>query len=323
MRRRELLAFGLATVPLKPLAAFAQGRSKIWQMGFIAHGREPFYESLFVGLRDLGYEEGANLAVQWRLAHGNADLFTDFANEMVTRDVDIIIVVTTPAALAAKKATSTIPIVFPNAINPVETGVVASLANPRDNVTGGAIPTAELSAKRLELLKEVIPKLSRVAVLWNSGNPSVSLGLRDTRIAAQRLDIAIQPLEVREDADFAKVFELLVRAPPEVLVVFQDAVTLQHRKEIIDFVAQQRLPAMYTAQEWAHDGGMMSYGENLSGMFYRAAHFVDRIFKGAKPADLPVEQPSRFDLVLNVGSAARAGVVFPPTILARADDVID
>jgi putative ABC transport system substrate-binding protein len=216
-----------------------------------------------------------------------------------------------------------IPVVFPNAINPVETGVVATLAHPRFNVTGGAIPTAELSAKRLELLKDVMPALSRAAVLWNSGNPSVSLGLRDTRVAAEKLGIKLEPMELREPEDFPTAFAKLTQDRPEVLIVFQDALTLQHRKQIIDFSAQQRLPAMYTAREWALEGGLMSYGENLAAMFHRAAYFVDRLFKGAKPADLPVEQPTKFDLVLNQKTADTMGLTFPKLMLARADEVIE
>jgi len=292
-------------------------------MGFIAHGDETFYAQLFSGLRQLGYEEGRNLVVERRYAEGHTERFSEFAAEMVRLNVDVIIVVTTPAALAVKKATSTIPVVFPNAINPVETGVVATLAHPRDNVTGGAIPTAELSAKRLELLKQVLPSLSRAAVLWNSGNPSVSLGLRDTRIAAEKLGIKVQPLALRGSEDFTAAFGELVRDRPDALIVFQDAMTLQHRKQIIDFNAQQRLPAIYTAREWTQEGGLMSYGENLGGMFYRAAYFVDQIFKGQKPADLPVEQPTKFDLVLNLKTASALGITFPELTLARADEVIE
>jgi putative ABC transport system substrate-binding protein len=323
MRRRDLIILAGGGVIGWELGARAQEPAKIWRMGFIAHGEETFYARLFDGLRELGYEEGRNLVVERRYAEGHVERFPDLAAEMVRRNVDIIIVVTTPAALAVKKATKTIPVVFPNAINPVETGVVATLAHPRDNVTGGAVPTAELSAKRLELLKRVIPGLSRAAILWDSANPSVSLGLRDTRIAAEKLGIELQPLEVREPEDFAAAFAKLTRDRPDVVVVFQDALTLQHRAEIIGFNASGRLPAMYTAREWAHEGGMMSYGENLGAMFHRAAYFVDRIFKGAKPADIPVEQPTEFDLVVNLKTADAVGITFPEEILARADEVIE
>jgi putative ABC transport system substrate-binding protein len=323
MRRRDLIVLVGSGVTEWVLSARAQEIGKTWRMGFLAHGYETFYAELFTGLRELGYEEGRNLVVERRYAEGHAERFPDFAAEMVRLNVDVIIVVTTPAALAVKKATSTIPVVFPNAINPVETGVVATLAHPRDNVTGGAIPTAELSAKRLELLKEVMPVLSRAAVLWNSGNPSVSLGLRDTRIAAQKFGVKLEPLELRQPEDLAITFAKLTQDRPDVLIVFQDAITLQHRNQIIDFNAQQRLPAMYTAREWAREGGLMSYGENLGTMFHRAAYFVDRIFKGAKPADLPVEQPTKFDLVLNLKTASALGITFPPLTLARADEVIE
>jgi len=323
MQRRDFVILAGSGVASRAIGARAQGVGKVWRMGFIAHGYETFYAQLFSGLRQLGYEEGRNLVVERRYAEGHVERFPEFAAEMVRLGVDVIIVVTTPAALAVKRATTTIPVVFPNAINPVETGVVATLAHPRDNVTGGAIPTAELSAKRLELLKEVMPGLSRAAVLWNSGNPSVSLGLRDTRIVAEKLGIALRPLELREPEDFATAFAGLTQDRPDVLIVFQDALTLQHRKEIIEFNARQRLPAMYTAREWALEGGLMSYGENLGAMFYRAAYFVNQIFRGAKPADLPVEQPTKFDLVLNLKTARALAITFPELILARADEMIE
>lgn len=322
MQRRDILLLG-GGITAGAFGARAQDIGKIWRMGFLAHGNETFYAELFTGLQELGYLEGRNLSVERRYAEGNPERFLDFAAEAVRQKVDVIVVVTTPAALAVKRATSTIPVVFPNAINPVETGVVASLAHPRDNVTGGAVPTAELSAKRLEILKEVMPGVARAAVLWNSANPSVSLGLRDTRIAAEKFGIKIEPLELRQPQDFDVAFKKLTRERPDVLVVFQDALTLQHRKEIIDFCARLRLPAMYTAREWARDGGLMSYGENLGAMFHRAAYFVDRIFKGTKPADLPVEQPNKFDLVLNLKAANELGIAFPSLTLARADEVIE
>src|SRR3954462_13024845 len=205
MRRRDLVIVVGTAIGSWSLSVRAQLAPKVWRLGFIAHGNETFYAPFFEGLGQHGYEEGRNLVVERRYAEGHVHKFTEFAEEMVRLKVDAIIVVTTPAALAVKKATATIPVVFPNAINPVETGVVASLGHPRDNVTGGAIPTAELSAKRLQLLKEVIPRLSRAAVLWNSGNPSVSLGLRDTRSAAEKFGITLEPLELRDPGDFPNV----------------------------------------------------------------------------------------------------------------------
>jgi len=321
MRRRDfILGVGAAAAPIR---ALAQQSPKIWRIGFLAHGYETFYDPFFSELRQLGYQEGRNLVVERRYAAGYPERFPAFAVELVNLQVDLIIVVTTPAALAVKKATTTIPIVFPNAINPVETGVVASLAHPGGNVTGGAIPTAELSAKRIEFFKQVIPRLLRVAVLWDSANPSVSLGLRDTRIAADKLEVAIQPLAVREPKDFAIAFGKIPQDRPDGMIVFQDALTLQHRDEIIGFVTQERLPTMYTGREWVREGGLMSYGENLGGMFKRAAYFVEKIFKGTQPADLPVEQPVEFDLVINIKTAQTLGISFPQSILLRADEVIE
>lgn len=322
MRRRDfILGVGAAASPIRALAQ--QRSSKIWRIGFLAHGYETFYDPFFSELRQLGYQEGRNLVVERRYAAGYPERFPAFAVELVSLQVDLIIVVTTPAALAVKKATTTIPIIFPNAINPVETGVVASLAYPGGNVTGGAIPTAELSAKRIEFFKQVIPRLLRVAVLWDSANPSVSLGLRDTRIAADKLEVAIQPFAVREPKDFAIAFGKIPQDRPDGMIVFQDALTLQHRNEIIGFVTQERLPTMYTGREWVHEGGLMSYGENLGSMFKRAAYFVEKIFKGTQPADLPVEQPVEFDLVINIKTAQTLGIAFPQSILLRADEVIE
>jgi putative ABC transport system substrate-binding protein len=326
MRRRDLLiiAIGGLALGFRPLSLLSQPAARVWKMGFLAHGNEIFYQPLFDHLKELGYEEGRNLIVERRYAEGHADRFQQLANELVQQNVDIIIVVTTPAALAAKKETTTIPIVFPNAINPVETGVVASLGHPGCNVTGGAIPTAELSAKRLELLKQMMPDhLSQGAVLWNEANPSVSLGWRDTQNAGRAMGVALDPYRVREPADFGPAFSMLAQNRPQVIIVFQDALTLQHRDEIIDFTVRERLPAMFTAKEWTDAGGLVSYGENLSEMYRRGAYFVDRIFRGANPADLPVEQPTKYDLMLNLKTAKAIGLTIPQRFLDRVDDVIE
>ena len=249
--------------------------------------------------------------------------FQEFAAEMVRLNVDIIIVVTTPAALAIKRATTTIPVVFPNAINPVETGVVASLAHPGGNVTGGAAQTAVLSAKRLEILKEALPGLSREAVLWNAANPALAFAWRDTQDAARALGVTIQPHEVRDSKDIEAAIAMMAQQRPDALIVLQDALTLQHEREIIDFNMQERLPGMFVAKEWVEAGGLMSYGESLPDMYRRAAYFVDRILKGAKPADLPVEQVTKFELVLNAKTAKALGLTIPDRLLALADEVIE
>lgn len=325
MRRRKFITLlgGAAAAVAWPLVARAQQSGKIWRVGFLAHGHERFYDALFEGLQELGYVEGRNLIVERRYAEGRVERFQEFAEEMVRLNVDIIIVVTTPAALAVKKATTTIPIVFPNAINPVESGLVASLAHPGGNLTGGAAQTAILSAKRLEIFKEVVPRLSRVAVLWNAANPALAFAWRETQGAARALGVAVQSHEVRALKDFEPVFASMAEERPDTLLVLQDALTLQHRKEIIDFAIQKRLPGMFVAKEWVEAGGLMSYGESLPDMYHRAAYFVDRILKGAKPADLPVEQVTKFELVVNLKTAKAMGLTLPPTILARADELIE
>jgi putative tryptophan/tyrosine transport system substrate-binding protein len=312
---------GAAAWPLA--AARAQQPGKVWRMGFIAHGHEKFYDALFEGLREYGYEEGRNLIVERRYARGQAERFQEFAAEMVRLNVDIIIVVTTPAALAVKNATTTIPIVHPNAIDPLNTGLIVSLAHPGGNLTGGAQLTAETSAKRLEILKRVVPGLSRAAALWNPANQAIVFSWKETQGAARALGITLQSHEVQGPKDFAAAFAMILEERPDALLVLQDAVTMQQRNEIIDFAVQKRLPSMFQEKGWAAAGGLMSYGENLPSMYRRAAYFVDQIFKGAKPADLPVEQAAKFDLVLNLRTAKAIGVTIPDAVLVLADEVIE
>ena len=286
MRRREFISL-LGGAAAWPLDALAQQSGKVWRMGFIAHGHESFYDALFEGLREYGYEEGRNLMVERRYARGQVERFKEFAADMVRLNVDIVIVVTTPAALAVMNATKTIPIVHPNAIDPLDTGLIVSLARPGKNLTGGAQLTAEVSAKRLEILKKVLPGLSRAAALWNPANPAIVFSWKETQGAAQALGIKLQSHEVQRPQDFAAAFDMIAAEHPDALLVLQDAVTMQHRKEIIEFAIQRRLPSMFNEKGWVVAGGLMSYGENLPSMYRRSAYFVDKIFKGAKPADLP------------------------------------
>jgi len=322
MRRREFITL-FGGVAAWPLAARAQRTNKVWRMGFIAHKHESFYDPLFEGLREYGYEEGRNLVVERRYARGQPERFKEFAAEMVRLNVDVIVVVTTPAALAVMNATKTIPIVHPNAIDPLKSGLIDSLAHPGRNLTGGAQLTAEASAKRLEILKKVVPGLSRAAVLWNSANPALVFSWNETQDAARALGITLQSHEVKEQNDFAAAFAMIGEERPDALLVLQDALAIEHRKEIIDFAIRKRLPSMYNEKEWAAAGGLMSYGENFASMYRRAAYFVDRIFKGAKPADLPVEQAAKFDMILNLRTAKAIGLTVPASILALATDVIE
>jgi putative ABC transport system substrate-binding protein len=323
MRRRDFIILASSAMAAWPLEAFPQERGKIWRMGFLAQGYEKFYDALFDGLRAEGYEEGRNLTVERRYAHGRSEMFAEFAAEMVRLKVDIIVVTTTPAALAVKNATGTIPVVFPNAISPVESGVIASLAHPGGNVTGGAAQTAALSTKRLEILKEAVPGLSQLAVLWNAANPALAYPWKQTQAAANEFGMTVRPLEVRDPKDIEAAFPALMQQRPDALIVLQDALTLQHRQEIIEFTVQKRLPGMFVAKEWVALGGLMSYGESLSDMYRRGAYFVDKIFRGTKPADLPVEQVTRFELVINLQTAKAIGLAVSPLLLARADEVIE
>jgi putative tryptophan/tyrosine transport system substrate-binding protein len=323
VKRRSFITLLGGAAATWPLAVSAQPAAKVWRMGFIAHGHESFYDALFEGLREYGYEEGRNLIVERRYARGQAERFKEFAAEIVRLNVDIIVVVTTPAALAVKNATKTIPIVHPNAIDPLDTGLIVSLAHPGGNLTGGAQLTAEVSAKRLEILKRAVPGLSRVAALWNPGNSAIVFSWKETQGAARALGITLQPHEVQGPKDFAAAFAAIADEHPDALLALQDAVTMQQRNEIIDFAIQKRLPSMFQEKGWAAAGGLMSYGENLPSMYRRAAYFVDRIFKGAKPADLPVEQATKFDMVINLRTAKAIGFTIPDSILALADEVIE
>jgi putative ABC transport system substrate-binding protein len=322
MKRRKFITL-LGGAATWPLAALAQQAGKVWRMGFIAHGHESFYDALFEGLREYGYQEGRNLIVERRCAQGQAERFKAFAAEMVRLNVDIIIVVTTPAALAVMNATKTIPIVHPNAIDPLSTGLIDSLAHPGRNLTGSAQLTAEVSGKRLEVLKKVVPGLARAAVLWNSANPAIVFSWKETQGAARVLGVTLQSHEVQGPEGFAAAFAMIAEERPDALIVLQDAVTMQQRNDIIDFAIQKRLPSMFNEKGWAVAGGLMSYGENLASMYRRAAYFVDRIFKGAKPADLPVEQATKFDMVLNLKTAKAIGLTIPDSILALADEAIE
>jgi putative ABC transport system substrate-binding protein len=322
VERREFISF-LGGAAAWPLDALAQQSGKVWRMGFIAHGHESFYDALFEGLREYGYEEGRNLMVERRYARGQVERFKEFAADMVRLNVDIVIVVTTPAALAVMNATKTIPIVHPNAIDPLDTGLIVSLARPGKNLTGGAQLTAEVSAKRLEILKKVVPGLSRAAALWNPANPAIVFSWKETQGAAQALGIKLQSHEVQRPQDFAAAFDMIAAEHPDALLVLQDAVTMQHRKEIIEFAIQRRLPSMFNEKGWVVAGGLMSYGENLPSMYRRSAYFVDKIFKGAKPADLPVEQAAKFDMVLNLRTAKAIRLTIPDSIFALSDEVIE
>ena len=306
---------------LAPLAAEAQQRGKIYRVGFITVTHIPGEEAFFERLRELGYVEGQNLIAERRYSEGRTERFPEFAAEFVRLKVDIIVVETTPAALAVKDATKTIPIVFPTAIDPVGAGLVASLARPGGNITGLTTQAPDLVGKRLQLLKEAIPRLSRIAVLWNAANPANVPLWREARDAARALGVTLQSQAVRGPTDFGRVFAAMARERPDGLLLIEDGLTIQHGKQIVDFVTQKRMPSMLVSEP-ALAGGLMSYGPNTVDLWPRGAVLVDKILKGAKPADLPIEQPTKFELVINLKTAKALGLTIPQSLLLRADEVI-
>jgi putative ABC transport system substrate-binding protein len=298
----------------------AQQPKKVPRIGFLSTSLPlARVEAFRQGLRELGWVEGRNITVEQRYPEKN---FDQAAAELVRRSVDIIVTGGPTATRSAKEATSTIPIVMAQDTDPVGNGFVASLARPGGNVTGLSTLSPELSGKRLELLKEAVSKVSRVAVLWNPGNPGSSANLKEIEIAAPPLGLKLQLLEIRTAEEFDNAFLAITKGQSEVLLLLGDPVMLSHRRRILELVAKNRLPAMYTASDYVEDGGLMSYAPNISEQFRRAATYVDKILKGAKPADLPVEQPTKFDLVINLKTAKQLGLTIPPNVLVRADRVI-
>jgi putative ABC transport system substrate-binding protein len=276
-------------------------------------------------MKELGYIEGKNIAAEYRFAEGALERLPNYAAELVRLNVDII-VAPGSGARAAKKATNTIPIVITYG-DPVESGLVASLAHPGGNVTGLSGFVSELGGKQLELLKEAFPKVSRVAVLWwNQTNPSGigqdALLLGEMKVAAGALRVTLQALELRSLDDFEPAFSAIKGERANAVIVLRNPLTTTHRTRIVDFAAKSRLPAMYGDKEFVDAGGLMSYGVNIADLWGRAATYVDKILKGAKPADLPVEQPTKFELIINLKAAKQIGVTIPPNVLARADRVI-
>ncbi len=307
-----------------PLTADAQQLAKAARIGFLgtATAVPAYIEAFRQGLRDLGYVEGQNITIEFREAGGRPERLPDLAAELLRLKVDVLVARGTQAILAAKQATSTIPIVMAASSDPVGTGLVASLARPGGNITGLSFISPELSGKRLELLKEVHPGASRVAVLWNPADPPRALELRETEAAARMLGVTLLSWEVRGPDDLEGAFVAMARRRAGAVITFADPITTAHRKRIVDLVAKHRLPGMYGTRAFVEAGGLMSYGANLPDLFRRSAAYVDKILKGTKPADLPVEQPTRFELVINLKTAKALGLTIPQSILIRAEEVI-
>ena len=324
MRRRKFITL-LGGAAVWPLAARAQEPGKVYTIGRFSAGEPiPHLRDVFVhAFRALGWIEGKNVVYEDRYAENRLDRLPDLAAELVRLKVDVITAAGTLAPIAAKRATATIPIVMTSAGDPLGSGLVASLARPGGNVTGLSLMAPELGGKRLELLKEIRPGLSRAAVLWNVANPYSALVFKETEQAAQVLKIQVQSLEVRNPGDLDSALDAATRHHASALITVEDPLTLNHRQQIADFAAKNRLLAIYGLREFADAGGLMAYGAQISDLMRRSTGYVDKIFKSAKPADLPVEQPTKFDLVINLKTAKALGLEVPPSLLARADEVIE
>jgi putative ABC transport system substrate-binding protein len=313
------LILTLLMVSRAPAAQPSARASRIGFLGPSASGDDPRTENFRQfgeSLRDLGYVEGQNLTIEWRLAE-NYTLYPTLAAELVGLNVDVIVTPNTPEALALKQATATIPVVMVAIGDPVGTGLVASLARPGGNITGFSWFSPDLAGKRLELLKELASEAGRVAVLFNQDNPVNWRALSEAQEAAHALGITLHPLGIRGPDDVARVFAKMTRERPDARTAIMDALVLNHRKPIVDFVAKHRLPAIYETREFVDVGGLMSYGPSRNHQFRRAATFVDKILKGAKPTELPVEQPTKFELVINLKTAQVLGLTIPRASCSR------
>ena len=321
----------MARLPLAmmaaPLAAEAQQAAKVWRIGFLGNSTAALEANLVApfraGLRELGYVEGRNLVIEYRWAEGHYERFPSLIGELLALKMDVIVAAGTPAAQAFKKATTSIPFVMIAVGDPVNTGLVASLARPGGNLTGLVSIAPDLEGKRLELLKEVVPKLSQVAFLVNPANPFHVVSEKQALAAANALHLKVQFVGVRADSEFDQAFDAIVRERAGALVMLADRLFLHHRARIVEFAARHQVPTVYAYRELVEAGGLMSFGPSYEGMHRRAAYFVDRILKGAQPGDLPMEQPTKFELVVNMKAARGLGLTMPPAILLRAEQIIE
>ena len=306
--------------------AEAQQAKKVPRIGILPPGpiseRVHLWDAFRQGLRELGYVEGQNFTLVFPSGEVKPERLPHLAAELVSLKVDVIVAAATVAVQAAKEATKTIPIVTPITTDPVETGLVASLARPGGNITGLSYMSSDLSGKRLDLLKEVVPKVFRIAVLSSPSSANAPPQMRETEAAARSLGLQLQPLEVRGLDDFERVFQAAIKERAGALITLDDAFVFTHRTRIVKLAATSRLPAIYGFREFVDAGGLMSYAANLADMYRRAATYVDKILKGTNPADLPVEQPKKFEFIVNLKAAKQIGLTIPPNVLVRADKVI-
>jgi ABC-type uncharacterized transport system substrate-binding protein len=328
-KRRTFISLLGAAAIAWPHALRGQQVKNVPKIGYLSPGSDlpgplAYHDEFQHGLRELGYVEGQNIVVEYRFANGKFDQLADLATELVKLNVDVIVSVVTQASLAAKNATSTIPIVIVSVADPVGAGLVASLARPGANVTGTSAMTSEVIGKSLELLKQTLPIVSPVAVLWNPNNP-VYQGeiLRETGKAAAKLGVELQTFEVRAPDELDRKFAAITKARAASLLVLPDPLFSAHTTRIADLAGKSRLPAMYGLREDVAAGGLLAYGPKYADLYRRAAGYVDKILKGAKPGDLPVEQPTKFEFIINLSTARMLGLALPPAVLAIADEVIE
>src|SRR5262245_18925200 len=328
MDRRAFIGALAGGVIVAPLAAQAQQAGKLYRIGLLSGGsperNTPQIEAFLKSLHDMGWVDGQNVIIEWRSAEASTDRLAALATELVQLKVDVIVTVaSTPATVAAKRATTTIPIVMVAVGAPLESGLVTSLARPGGNITGSTTLGGEVASKRLDFVKELIPKATQVALLWNPDNPANAALYRELLEKAQRAQLKLVSVEVRHPREFDCGFALLARKRPDALLLTGDPMHLVHMGRVIEFTAKHRLPAIYNTRENAVAGGLMSYGANQPDLFKRAAAYVDRILNGTRPAELPVEQPTKFELLINLKTAKALRLTIPRTLILQADQVIE
>jgi len=324
---KRIIFLALCSLLLAPCSAVeAQQPAKFPRIGFLSpfspSATALWHQAFLQGLRDLGWVEGKNISIEYRYAEGRRDRLPDLVADLVRLKVDIIVASVNTDALVAKKTTRTIPIVMASAGDPVATGLVDSLARPGGNITGLSQMAPEMAGKRLELLKEIVPKLSRVAVLWNPQGTTSTLNWKELQLPARELGVKLQSLEVQSLNDFDKAFKDATKARAGALSIMPDQLFAGNLRRIADLAVKSRLPSIFHLSEFADSGGLVAYGPDRPDQFRRAASYVDKILKGAKPADLPVEQPTKFEFIINLKAAKQIGLMIPPNVLARADRVI-
>jgi putative tryptophan/tyrosine transport system substrate-binding protein len=326
MKRREFIISLIGGAVVVPRIARAQKPpAKISRLGILQPGAppDPLVDALQERLKELGYSEGHNIVYEYRWAEGKLERLPELAKELVDLKVDVITTLSTPGAIAAQNATHTIPVVFNGVGDPVGSGVVSNLNRPGGNITGISLLATELSAKRLELLEEIVPGASPVAMFWNDTNPGMVLRAHEAQNAANKMGLNLQSVGVHDLISFDAAFARIETDRFNALLVLVDPFTNQHRQRIVDFAARQRLPAIYESREFVDAGGLISYGPSLPALERRAADYVSMIFKGANPGDLPVEQPTKFEMVIGMKAAKALGLTLPQSVVMRADELIE